>query len=62
MFIFVFFATVIVFSIALNIYFKLQKYRRSDHALWMDGDSVVVKTGEKKDQQEGFEQRLDVNA
>lgn len=59
MYILLFFGTVILFSLALNIIDKVRSYRKPNRTLWQDGDSVIVKSDDKPDKAPtGFSRRI----
>ncbi|GEM_PF-5954345 len=59
MIVFVFFGVVILFSLMLNIIFKIKEYNQdSEKSVWEDGDSVVVKPKDSPGIVGGFGKRL----
>lgn len=58
MMVLVFFATVILFSLALNAYYKIKSYRKDDRTVWEDGDSVRVQGREGEARDDGFMHRI----
>lgn len=55
--IFIFFAVVLLFSLALNIYYKVRSFNNSSNrSLWQDGDSIVVKP--KDAPESGFNRKI----
>jgi len=47
--IYAFFATVLLFSLALNAYDKLMSYKEDKRTIWLDGDSVLVREDDEVD-------------
>lgn len=47
--IYAFFATVLLFSLALNAYEKLMSYKEDKRTIWLDGDSVLVREDDEVD-------------
>lgn len=59
--IFVFFAVVFAFALALNIIDKIRSYKkRENRSVWVDGDSIVVKPRDAEGVGGGFATRIDV--
>lgn len=60
MIVFVFFGVVILFSLLLNIIFKVKDYNHvPDKSLWEDGDSVIIKPKDSPGIVGGFGHRID---
>lgn len=47
MYVFIFFAVVLLFSFTLAVIDKISDYRKTDKSVWQDNDSVLVKSGDK---------------
>lgn len=59
MIIFVFFCIVVLFSLMLNVIDKVRSYNNyNDRSIWLDGDSVVVRSKDSKGIVGGFGQKL----
>lgn len=58
MFIIVFFATVLLFSLCLNAYYKIKAYNHKDRTVWQEGDSVRVQGKEGEARNDGFMRRI----
>lgn len=57
MIVLVFFSVVLLFSLTLNVVYKIKEYKSDEKTVWEDGDSVCIK---KKDDQfnNSFMQRI----
>jgi len=59
MIVFVFFGVVILFSLLLNVFFKIKDYNQdSEKSVWEDGDSVIIKPKDSPGIVGGFGKRL----
>lgn len=58
MFVIAFFSTVILFSLALNAYYKIKAYNHRDRTIWQDGDSVRIQGREGEARNDGFMRRI----
>ena len=53
----VFFSVVLLFSLTLNVVYKIKEYKSDEKTVWEDGDSVCIK--EQDDQfNNSFMQRI----
>ena len=59
MFPLIFFGTVLLFALVLNIIDKVRSFRSPKRTVWQDGDSVIVQSDEKSDKApSGFSHRI----
>lgn len=58
MYVLLFFATVLLFSLSLNAYYKIKSYRKRDRTIWEDGDSVRIQGREGEARDDGFMHRI----
>lgn len=54
----VFFVVVILFSITLNIIDKVRAYRKPDHQVWEDGDTLIVTSEKDAKAPTGFSNKI----
>ena len=54
----VFFSVVILFSLTLNIIYKIKAYMSKEKTIWEDGDSVCIKDPNHLQFDNGFMQRI----
>ena len=54
----IFFGTVLLFSLALNAYYKIKSYNNSDKTVWQDGDSVRIQGKDNEARDDGFMKRI----